>query len=56
MGGMSEFSAWTAGIPWWISFSGFLLGLAVIGTALYSYMIKTSTSVSSRKGEAHPPK
>ena len=35
MGGMSEFSSWTPGIPWWISYPLFLLGLAGIGFLTY---------------------
>ncbi len=31
IGGMSEFTMMTQGIPWWVSFPLFLLGLAVIG-------------------------
>jgi len=31
IGGMSEFTMMTEGIPWWVSFPLFLLGLAVIG-------------------------
>jgi magnesium transporter len=35
MGGMSEFSAWTPGIPWWISYPLFLLGLIGVGYLTY---------------------
>lgn len=31
MGGMSEFSMMTAGVPWYISYPGFVLGLGIIG-------------------------
>ena len=35
IGGMSEFSMMTAGIPWPIAYTGFVLGSAVIGWATY---------------------
>jgi hypothetical protein len=50
MGGMSEYTSWTAGIPWWISFPGFLLGLAIIGLAPYRYLIKSTSGSWQPKG------
>lgn len=35
MGGMSEFSMMTAGVPWYVSYPGFLLGLGVIGVVTW---------------------
>lgn len=35
LGGMSEFSSWTAGVPWWISYTLFLVGLVGIGYLTY---------------------
>jgi len=35
MGGMSEFSGWTAGIPWPLAYGGFALGSAGIGWLTY---------------------
>lgn len=35
MGGMSEFSSWTAGIPWWIAFSMFAGGLCLVAWITY---------------------
>jgi len=40
MGGMSEFSRWTGGIPWWLSYPAFLVGLVPVG--LLTYMILRS--------------
>ncbi|MNP76814.1 CorA-like Mg2+ transporter protein [compost metagenome] len=34
IGGMSEFSVMTAGMPWWLSFPALLLGMAVLGGAM----------------------
>ncbi|MCX7024753.1 MAG: magnesium transporter CorA family protein [Spirochaetes bacterium] len=33
MGGMSEFSTWTSGIPWWLSYGFFVLGMVFVGFA-----------------------
>lgn len=41
MGGMSEFSAWTRSVPWWISYSIFLLFLCLVGLATYWVLRKT---------------
>jgi magnesium transporter len=38
MGGMSEFSSWTPGIPWWVSYPFFLLGLAGVGFLTYKVL------------------
>jgi len=35
MGGMSEFSSWTLGLPWWLSYPLFLAGLAGVGYLTY---------------------
>ncbi len=52
MGGMSEFSGWTKGIPWWLSFSGFLALLGLIGMLTYWFMLK-STSGSKTAKDKH---
>ncbi len=49
MGGMSEFSGWTKGIPWWLSFPGFLVALAVIGLSTYSYMQRSTSGAKANK-------
>lgn len=41
MGGMSEFSAWTRSVPWWLSYSIFLLFLCLVGLATYWVLRKT---------------
>jgi magnesium transporter len=41
MGGMSEFSAWTRHVPWWIAYSIFLLFLCLVGLATYWVLRKT---------------
>lgn len=38
MGGMSEFSAWTKGIPWWLSYPAFLVGLIPIGLLTWMFL------------------
>lgn len=40
MGGMSEYSAWTRGFPWWLTYPAFLAGLAVIGLITYRQLTK----------------
>ncbi len=35
MGGMSEFSSWTPGFPWWLSYPLFMAGLAGGGWLTY---------------------
>ena len=35
IGGMSEFTMMTRGIPWPLAYGGFALGLAGIGVAMY---------------------
>ncbi|MFK3799988.1 MULTISPECIES: magnesium transporter CorA family protein [unclassified Pseudomonas] len=34
IGGMSEFSMMTAGVPWWISFPALVLGMTVLGAGM----------------------
>ncbi|MND78078.1 CorA-like Mg2+ transporter protein [compost metagenome] len=34
IGGMSEFSMMTAGLPWWLTFPALLLAMAVLGGAM----------------------
>ncbi len=41
IGGMSEFSAWTGSVPWWISYPLFLAGLVPIGLLTYWVLKKT---------------
>jgi magnesium transporter len=35
IGGMSEFSMMTAGVPWPVSYAGFVVGSALVGWATY---------------------
>jgi magnesium transporter len=35
VGGMSEFSGWTAGLPFWVTYPLFLVGLAFVGYLTY---------------------
>ena len=49
MGGMSEFSGWTKGIPWWLAFPGFLCGLTLIGLITYWYMQKSTSAAKGNK-------
>lgn len=42
IGGMSEFTTWTAGIPWWVSFPSFMLGLTGLGFATYRILKSTT--------------
>jgi magnesium transporter len=46
MGGMSEFSSWTTGIPFWLSYSIFLLGLCAVGYATYIVLKKWDAGAS----------
>lgn len=41
MGGMSEFSQWTRGAPWWVAYSLFLAGLVMVGFLTYWVLKKT---------------
>jgi magnesium transporter len=41
MGGMSEFSQWTKGAPWWVAYSLFLAGLVMVGFLTYWVLKKT---------------
>lgn len=49
MGGMSEFSSWTAHVPWWISYAFFLGFLACIGLISYRYLMITTSGVNTKK-------
>jgi magnesium transporter len=42
MGGMSEFSGWTQGVPFWISYPLFLAGLGLVGFSTYSVIHRWS--------------
>lgn len=46
MGGMSEFSSFTTGTPWWIAYGLFALGLALIGALVYAVVRKMSQDKS----------
>jgi magnesium transporter len=48
MGGMSEFSMMTQGIPWPLAYGGFLLGAGLIGVTTYlvlKHLERRSTKV-----------
>jgi magnesium transporter len=40
VGGMSEFSNWTQGIDWRLSYSLFILGMGLLGWLLWRYLIR----------------
>jgi magnesium transporter len=54
MGGMSEYSAWTAKIPWWLSYSFFLVLLVLIGLAAYRYLMVTTAAINEKKTKTKP--
>lgn len=49
MGGMSEFSAMTLGIPFWISYPLFSIGLLIIGLTTFSVLKNTGMEKSGEK-------
>jgi magnesium transporter len=48
MGGMSEFSGWTQGIPWWISYP--LFGASLVPVAFLTYWILKKTGLDRSEG------
>jgi len=50
MGGMSEFSTWTAGVPWPLSYGLFTLGL--VGTGFLTYWILKKSGIDRDETEA----
>jgi magnesium transporter len=55
VGGMSEFSAFTTGIPWWIAYSFFGLGLVVVGV-LTASLLKVFGLVSNKRLRSSRPR
>ena len=55
MGGMSEFSMMTQGIPWPLAYAGFLLGAGLIGVSTY-LVLKHLESRTSRVKKTAPPR
>jgi magnesium transporter len=54
MGGMSEFSSFTRGIPWWVAYAFFGLGLVVVGL-MTAGILKVSGLVSNKRlRSSHP--
>jgi magnesium transporter len=49
MGGMSEFSAWTRSVPWWLAYSFFLVFLSLVGLA--TYWVLRKSGLERRDGE-----
>ncbi len=52
MGGMSEFSAWTRSVPWYVAYTLFLFFLGLVGLATY-WVLKKS-GLERREGETPP--
>ena len=48
-GGMSEFSAWTRSVPWWVSYPFFLIFLGLVGLA--TYWVLRKSGLERREGE-----
>lgn len=53
IGGMSEFSSWTAGIDWRIAYGGALLGMAVLGWGMWVALVGAFDRHNAR-GFFHP--
>ncbi len=50
VGGMSEFTTWTSGAPWWVAYPLFLLGLSGLGLITYKVLQFTT---GERPGKNH---
>jgi magnesium transporter len=51
IGGMSEFSTWTSGMPWFVSYAIFLLSLLPIAAITYALMKRSGLDRSDADGE-----
>jgi magnesium transporter len=48
IGGMSEFSGWTAGFPWWLSYGLFTLALVPLGFLTFAILERTGRNKTGR--------
>lgn len=54
IGGMSEFSSWTSGAPWWVAYGLFFLGLIPLGVVTFIVLNKTGMGTKQRR--ERPPR
>jgi magnesium transporter len=52
IGGMSEFSGWTQGTPWWVAYGLFTLGLVPLGFLTFWILEKTGIEQRARERKA----